>query len=49
VGPLLLFLLSLLVGIGLLSLVSLIIALFAFILEDSTFIRLLINKLYFIF
>ena len=32
-----------------LSLVSLIIALFAFILEDSSFIRLFINKLYFIF
>ncbi|MDR0282713.1 MAG: hypothetical protein LBI53_05490 [Candidatus Peribacteria bacterium] len=29
--------------------ISLMIALFAFMLEDSTFIRLLINKLYFIF
>lgn len=44
-----LFLLSFLVGIGLLSLVSLMIALFAFTLEDSTFVRLLINKLYFVF
>ncbi|MDR2541395.1 MAG: ABC transporter permease [Candidatus Peribacteria bacterium] len=49
VGPFFLFLLSLLVGIGLLSLISLMIALFAFILEDSTFVRLFINKLYFIF
>jgi ABC-2 type transport system permease protein len=44
-----LFLISFLVGIGLLSLISLMIAMFAFMLEDSTFIRLLINKLYFIF
>ena len=49
IWPFLLFLLSFLVGIGLLSLISLMIALFAFILEDSTFVRLLINKLYFIF
>lgn len=44
-----LFLLSFIVGIGLLSLVSLMIAMFAFMMEDSTFVRLLINKLYFIF
>lgn len=44
-----LFMISFLVGIGLLSLMSLMIAMFAFILEDSTFVRLLINKLYFIF
>ena len=37
------------IWIWLLSLISLMIALFAFIMEDSTFIRLLINKLYFIF
>ncbi|PZM87538.1 MAG: hypothetical protein DLD55_00775 [candidate division SR1 bacterium] len=46
---LLLFLLSFLIGIAMLTLVSLIIALAAFLLEDSTFIRLMINKLYFIF
>lgn len=44
-----LFLISFLIWIWLLALVSLMIALFAFMLEDSTFIRLLINKLYFIF
>ena len=44
-----LFLITMLMGIWMLSLVGLIIALFAFILEDSSFIRLLINKLYFIF
>ncbi len=44
-----LFLISFLVWIWLLSLVSLIVALFAFALEDSTFVRLFINKLYFIF
>ena len=44
-----LFLLTMLIWICMLSLVSLIIALFAFILEDSSFIRMLINKLYFIF
>jgi ABC-2 type transport system permease protein len=32
-----------------LSLVSLVIALIAFAMEDSTFVRLFINKLYFIF
>jgi ABC-2 type transport system permease protein len=37
------------IWIWMLSFVSLIISLFAFILEDSTFIRLSINKLYFIF
>lgn len=46
---LLLFLLSFLIGIAMLTLVSLIIALAAFLLEDSTFIRLMINKFYFIF
>ena len=49
IGPFLLFVFSFLVGIVLLALVSLMIALFAFILEDSTFVRLLINKLYFVF
>lgn len=44
-----LFLITMLIWIWMLSLVGLIIALFAFILEDSSFIRLLINKLYFIF
>ncbi len=44
-----LFIISFLIWIWLLSLVSLMIALFAFMMEDSTFIRLLINKLYFIF
>ncbi len=44
-----LFLVSFLVWIWLLSLMSLLIAMFAFMLEDSTFVRLLINKLYFIF
>ena len=44
-----LFLITMMIGICMLSLVSLIIALLAFILEDSSFIRLLINKLYFIF
>lgn len=44
-----LFLITMLIWICMLSLVSLIIALFAFILEDSSFIRLTINKLYFIF
>ena len=44
-----LFLVTMIIWICMLSLVSLIIALFAFILEDSSFIRLLINKLYFIF
>ncbi len=44
-----LFIVSFLVWIWLLSLMSLMIAMFAFILEDSTFVRLLINKLYFIF
>ena len=44
-----LFLVTMGIWIGMLSLVWLIIALFAFILEDSSFIRLLINKLYFIF
>lgn len=44
-----LFIISLLVWVWLLSLVSLMIALFAFVLEDSTFIRMFINKLYFIF
>lgn len=44
-----LFLVTMMIGICMLSSVSLIIALFAFILEDSSFIRLLINKLYFIF
>lgn len=44
-----LFLLTMVIWICMLSLVSLIIALFAFILEDSSFIRLFINKLYFIF
>lgn len=44
-----LFVISFLIWIWLLALVSLMIALFAFIFEDSTFIRLLINKLYFIF
>lgn len=43
------FLLSFLIGIWMLSLVSLMIAMFAFMLEDSTFVRLFINKLYFIF
>jgi ABC-2 type transport system permease protein len=42
-------LITMMIGICMLSLVSLIIALLAFILEDSSFIRLLINKLYFIF
>ena len=37
------FLLPMIIGICMLSLVSLIIALFAFILEDSSFIRLLIS------
>ena len=49
IWPFLLFLLSFLIGVAILSLISLMIALFAFMLEDSTFIRLLINKLYFIF
>ena len=44
-----LFLITMMIGICMLSLVSLIIALLAFILEDSSFVRLLINKLYFIF
>ena len=44
-----LFLISMIIWICMLSLVSLIIALFAFILEDSSFISLTINKLYFIF
>ncbi len=44
-----LFILSFLIGIWMLSLVSLMIAMFAFMLEDSTFVRLFINKLYFIF
>jgi len=43
------FLVTMLIGIWMLSLVSLIIALAAFMLEDSSFIRLLINKFYFIF
>ena len=45
----LLFLVSFLVWIWLLSLVSLMMAMFAFMLEDSTFVKLFINKLYFIF
>lgn len=49
IGNFVLFLITMLIWIGMLSLVGLIIALFAFILEDSSFIRLLINKLYFIF
>mgnify|MGYP001810556763 CR=1 FL=1 len=49
IAKLLLFIFSFLIWIWLLSLISLMIALFAFIMEDSTFIRLLINKLYFIF
>jgi ABC-2 type transport system permease protein len=44
-----LFLITMLIWICMLSLVSLIISLFAFILEDSSFISLTINKLYFIF
>ena len=44
-----LFLVTMIIWICMLSLVSLIIALFAFILEDSSFIRMFINKLYFIF
>jgi ABC-type uncharacterized transport system permease subunit len=49
IGKFVLFLLTMWIWICMLSLVSLIIALFAFVLEDSSFIRLLINKLYFIF
>ena len=49
IGNFALFLITMLIWIGMLSLVSLIIALLAFVLEDSSFIRLLINKLYFIF
>lgn len=44
-----LFLITMIIWICMLSLMSLIIALLAFILEDSSFVRLLINKLYFIF
>ena len=44
-----LFILTLIIWICMLSLVGLIIGLFAFILEDSSFIRLLINKMYLIF
>lgn len=49
IGNFVLFLITMVLWIGMLSLVSLIIALLAFVLEDSSFIRLLINKLYFIF
>ena len=49
IWKMILFLISMIIWICMLSLVSLIIALFAFILEDSSFIRLTINKLYFIF
>lgn len=49
IGNFALFLVTMWIWIGMLSLVSLIIALLAFVLEDSSFIRLLINKLYFIF
>ena len=49
IGNFALFLLTMTIWICMLSLVSLIIALLAFVLEDSSFIRLLINKLYFIF
>ena len=49
IWKMILFLISMLIWIWMLSFVSLIISLFAFILEDSTFIRLSINKLYFIF
>ena len=48
-GNFALFLVTMTIWICMLSLVSLIIALLAFVLEDSSFIRLLINKLYFIF
>ncbi len=48
-GKFLLFIISLLVWICMLSLVSLIVALLAFVMEDSSFAYLLINKLYFIF
>lgn len=44
-----LFLCSLCLGIGLLSLFSLLMGLAAFALEDSRFIRFFLNKLYFIF
>ncbi|MFA5748068.1 MAG: hypothetical protein WC872_03040 [Candidatus Absconditabacterales bacterium] len=49
ISAMLLFLISFLIGIAMLSLVSLVIALIAFAMEDSTFVRLFINKLYFIF